>query len=69
MHDDDMPSGPTSDRGGHALEPTCTSGTSPPDEAEGEIDRLIAELASMTAEFFIAGKLDSATDKTSKDAA
>lgn len=60
---------PTSERGGHALEPTCTSGTSPPGDAEAEIDRLIEELANMTAELFIAGKLDSAIDNDSKDAA
>ncbi|MGQ0504593.1 MAG: hypothetical protein ACT4TC_04680 [Myxococcaceae bacterium] len=69
MHDDDMPSGPTSDRGGHSLEPTCTSGTSPPDDAEAEIGRLIEELANMTAELFIEGKLDPAIDNDSKDAA
>lgn len=60
---------PTSDRVGHALEPTCTSGTSPPDDAESEISRLIEELANMTAELFIEGKLDPATDNDSKDAA
>ncbi len=69
MDDHDLRGSPTSDRGGHALEPTCTSGTSPPDDAESEISRLIEELANMTAELFIEGKLNPARDNDSKDAA
>ena len=69
MCDESHPQSPTSDRGGHALEPTCTSGTSPPNDAESQISRLIEELANMTAELFIEGKLDPATDINSQDAA
>ncbi len=58
MCDDDSRH-PTSDRGGHALDANCTSGLSPPstDDIEDEMTALITELAALTAELFINGKL------------
>jgi hypothetical protein len=61
---------PTSDRGGHNLDANCTSGLSPPPEdIEADINKLIDELASFTADLFIEGKLNPTTDTDSKSAA
>jgi hypothetical protein len=65
MRDTDV-SGPTSERGGHALDPICTSGLSPPQasEADAEVSRLVQEFANLVAEMFAEGKLQAANDNT-----
>jgi hypothetical protein len=48
--------GPTNNRGGHTLDPTCTSGLSPPlAEVDVEVSRLVQEFANLVAELFIEG--------------
>lgn len=69
-HDEALTRPPISDRGGHALDATCTSESSPPNgDLESEIDRLIDELASLTAELLIEGKLNTEKPKANPTAA
>jgi len=65
MRDKDA-SGPTGERGGHALDPTCTSGLSPPHDpqTEAEVSRLVQEFANLVAELLAEGKLQAANDDT-----